>query len=248
MDIKRFYSDKKRLKYNPSKDLKTRSGFRKLLSYDDRFDSVVSVLEDLVSSHDGKLKVLDVGVGDAVYEQRIPKTHRKKMYITGIDISEEQLARSKEYIDKAIALDVDTQRFPFNDGMYDLVIISELLEHIFSPDKVLNEACRVLKKGGRLLLTYPNVGAIQLRSSLLIFGKSPLLNYPENQEHIRFFNRIDIISMLPKMIECQYAGLGSFLFQRFNFPIKIITPRPLQVFGNKYLKRLALGHLLLLKK
>ncbi len=248
MDTNKFYSDKYRLKYNPSKNVDSRKGARKLISYDDRFDEVVKELSNLIDNHEGKVNMLDIGIGDGVYEKLMPKDLRDKAYITAVDISEKQLRRSKSVIDKGVAIDLDSSDLPFADNKFDLVIISELLEHVFNPDKVLRETIRVLKPGGYLLLTYPNAGAIQLRLALLLTGNSPLLNFPENKEHIRFFGHKDIRKMTKSVKEIKYIGLGSFLVQRFNFPYKIITPRCIQVIGNKYMRSFALGHLLVLQK
>jgi len=45
---------------------------------------------------------------------------------------------------------------PFKDNIFDLVTCSEVLEHIAEPKKALKEMYRVLKPGGRLLISTPN--------------------------------------------------------------------------------------------
>ncbi len=49
----------------------------------------------------------------------------------------------------------DAAHLPFRATAFDVVICSELLEHIHNPDRVLSETYRVLKPGGVLLLTVP---------------------------------------------------------------------------------------------
>lgn len=49
----------------------------------------------------------------------------------------------------------DAAAIPFVDACFDAVICSELLEHVFDPIAVLEEAYRVLRKGGILLLCVP---------------------------------------------------------------------------------------------
>ena len=44
---------------------------------------------------------------------------------------------------------------PQKDNSYDAVLCTEVLEHVEYPQKVINELYRVLKKGGKLLLTTP---------------------------------------------------------------------------------------------
>ncbi len=251
MDLTNFYQEKDRLSYNPVNNLSTpRNGLKRLISFDDRFVTVSSYFEELIKkTRKEKAKVLDIGVGDAVYERMISPEVSKKSEFYGIDISKKQLERSKKFLKETKIIDLNIQELPYKNDFFDIVLVSEILEHLFQPDFVLSEAIRTLKKDGYLILTYPNSGSIQLRLSLFFAGYSPLLNYPRNKEHIRFFNRSDILKMLkikPKVV--LYQGLGSFLFGKWNFPIKIITPRLLQVFGNEFLPNLALGNLLILKK
>lgn len=49
----------------------------------------------------------------------------------------------------------DGAALPFGDGSFDAVISAELLEHVPSPERVLREVHRVLRPGGRLLITVP---------------------------------------------------------------------------------------------
>ncbi len=49
----------------------------------------------------------------------------------------------------------DGADLPFPDGVFDAVIISEVLEHVPDPGLVLSEAARVLLPGGRVLITAP---------------------------------------------------------------------------------------------
>jgi SAM-dependent methyltransferase len=49
----------------------------------------------------------------------------------------------------------DACRLPFFDDAFDVIICAEVLEHTRTPELVLNELRRVLKPGGKLLLTAP---------------------------------------------------------------------------------------------
>lgn len=51
----------------------------------------------------------------------------------------------------------DGEIFPFTDQSFDGVVCNQVLEHIFTPDGFLSEIRRVLKPGGKLLLTVPFV-------------------------------------------------------------------------------------------
>ncbi|HXS35856.1 MAG TPA: methyltransferase domain-containing protein [Flavipsychrobacter sp.] len=57
----------------------------------------------------------------------------------------------------ALAADVfyDGNTIPFDNNFFDSVFSSEVLEHVFNPDEILEEIHRVLKPGGCLMLTCP---------------------------------------------------------------------------------------------
>jgi SAM-dependent methyltransferase len=48
-----------------------------------------------------------------------------------------------------------TQTLPFDEGVFDTVILSDVLEHIAEPARLWGEMARVLKPGGRLILNVP---------------------------------------------------------------------------------------------
>lgn len=245
-----FYNAAERLSYHPKKVFYLkRTGLKKLIAFDDRFQEVAKLLIELIGKSSQNMKVLDIGVGDAVYESMIPANLQKKCQFYGVDISPQQIKRAKKYLHEGKVVDLNIQKLPYPKHFFDLIIISEILEHIFSPDEILQNADYVLKPVGFILLTFPNSGALQLRLSLLLTGKSVMLNYPANQQHIRFFTTKDIILMLGKNYQViKQEGLSSFLFDRWNFFAKIPMPRILEVIGNRYLKNLALGSLLLVEK
>lgn len=56
------------------------------------------------------------------------------------------------------AVNIETDIFPFADDTYDLVLCCEILEHLLiNPSHMLYEAHRVLRPGGQILITTPNV-------------------------------------------------------------------------------------------
>ena len=67
----------------------------------------------------------------------------------------------------------DDGGLPLTDSSVDVVIMSELIEHLVDPDGTLDEAWRVLRPGGTLLLSTPNLAAWYNRV-LLRFGIQPL--------------------------------------------------------------------------
>ena len=50
---------------------------------------------------------------------------------------------------------INNSRLPFEGGTFQSVILDNVLEHIASPDDLIKEICRVLKRGGRLVIGVP---------------------------------------------------------------------------------------------
>jgi len=109
-----------------------------------------------VIGESSNLLMLDLGCGKGVYDQALAK---RGMRIIGIDFDAQSLAFCKvknafggEYL-RGVA-----ESLPFNSGIFDAVIVIEVLEHVFDFEKTIVEISRVLKPGGILLSTVPNRG------------------------------------------------------------------------------------------
>jgi SAM-dependent methyltransferase len=263
-----FY-DQQSQKYSPSKTIKLhRHGLKKLFSFDDRFLAVVNKLAEQIQNFNQKkpcppkpswppklqqrrrrrrIKILDVGCGDGFYEKELLKQGIKNCQFYGVDLSPKQLQKVKKIFYQTNQLNIDSQKLPFPNNFFDMVILSEILEHLLYPQPALNEAQRVLKKGGLLFLTVPNVAALQIRFSLFFTGCSPLINYPQNEQHIRFFTIKDIEKLI-SMKKIYQTGVGSLFFDRWNFPFRLPTPRFLQIFINRFFPNLSLGLLFVFQK
>ncbi len=92
-------------------------------------------------------ELLDVGCGSKPYASLFSVQH----YV-GLEYDSPANRR------RAIA-DVyyDGGRFPFEDARFDCVVASQVFEHVFNPEGFLAEIHRVLRPGGKLLLSVPFV-------------------------------------------------------------------------------------------
>ena len=65
--------------------------------------------------------------------------------------------------------DAEKDRFPYDDGQFSTVLCCELIEHLFEdPMHLMSEVNRILKPGGHLVLTTPNVAALRGISAILL--------------------------------------------------------------------------------
>lgn len=100
--------------------------------------------------------ILDMGCGEGTRLSFIPGSPDKKL---GVDISKVAIKMAKKKYQKISFICADLEKLPFPDEKFDLVYSFYVLEHLSSPQEVLNEAKRVLRKDGALILVAPNYGA-----------------------------------------------------------------------------------------
>lgn len=62
------------------------------------------------------------------------------------------------------------QKLPYDDGEFDVVVCVEGLEHIENPANAIREFSRLLKKGGTLIVSVPNIMNIEERLKWLVNG------------------------------------------------------------------------------
>ncbi|HEV3309645.1 MAG TPA: methyltransferase domain-containing protein, partial [Chloroflexota bacterium] len=64
--------------------------------------------------------------------------------------------------------DAEKDNWPYSDASFDTVLCCELIEHLFTdPMHMMSEINRVLKPGGHLLITTPNLGSLRAISAIL---------------------------------------------------------------------------------
>ncbi|MFD7815509.1 class I SAM-dependent methyltransferase [Streptomyces sp. NPDC059785] len=122
----------------------------------------------------GPRTVLDLGCGDgtaAATAAPLLAGHR----IVGVDWSQDALRRAHARLPYAVRGELGDGGLPFATGSADAVLFSEVLEHLVDPDAALDEIRRVLRPGGHLMLSTPNLAAWYNRV-LLAAGVQPVFS------------------------------------------------------------------------
>jgi SAM-dependent methyltransferase len=97
-------------------------------------------------------KVLDVGCGDGFILKPLVGHHE----VHGVDISEIAVGQANAAGVKAKKHDLEDP-LPYENATFDAIFCGETIEHQVDTDWLLSEINRVLKPGGHLVLTYPNI-------------------------------------------------------------------------------------------
>ncbi|MGI5454535.1 class I SAM-dependent methyltransferase [Streptomyces sp. CA-249302] len=122
----------------------------------------------------GSRTVLDVGCGDgtaAAVAAPLLTGHR----VVGVDWSQDALQRARAHLSYPIRGELTGGGLPFRSGCADAVLFSEVIEHLVDPDSALDEIRRVLRPGGHLMLSTPNLAAWYNRA-LLAAGVQPVFS------------------------------------------------------------------------
>ncbi|CUH88280.1 Demethylmenaquinone methyltransferase [Phaeobacter sp. CECT 5382] len=125
--------------------------------YDKTFGAVTSAgrrrTVGFINDHGGS--VLEVGVGTGL---SLPH-YKAGVTITGIDFSEDMLAKARQRVAEkslgnvAALLQMDARQLDFADNSFDTIAAMHVLSVVPEPERVMSEIARVLKPGGKVVIS-----------------------------------------------------------------------------------------------
>jgi len=145
----------------------------------DRRDKTFPLVENVKGE-----KILDVGCATGFIGEKLRKQGN---YVIGLDVSKKDIQKAKKVLDQAYVIDLESEEIPNFRTEFDLILITEVIEHLFEPEKVIMKLMTVLKQNGKMLISTPNFLHLYNRYNMLM-GK---FEYVEetviNKSHIHFF-------------------------------------------------------------
>jgi SAM-dependent methyltransferase len=133
-------------------------------------DAALQAIRDLPDFR--SLSYLELGCGDGFILEKLHEEKVKAARGTTYRDRRVDYIRSRDYpehlqVDGGIDLN---RPLPYADGEFDVVYSTEVIEHVESHRNFLTQAARVLKPGGWLVLTSPNVHRILSRINFALSG------------------------------------------------------------------------------
>jgi ubiquinone/menaquinone biosynthesis C-methylase UbiE len=136
-------------------------------------------------------RVLDLGCGLGDFTAALAA---HGAWPIGCDVAQEPLRRARQRYGE-LQFTRSGATLPFADGSFDVVWMGEVLEHVQDGLGLLAEVGRVLRPGGRLLISTPDHGALRR----LWFGLSARAferAFDPRSDHVRFFTARSLRGLL----------------------------------------------------
>jgi len=95
---------------------------------------------------------LDMGSGEGELSAALARDHR----VEGFDHSISAVRQARKLVPQAHFIVADAHDPPYDDEQFDSVVLGNLFEHVESPCQLLRAARRLLRPGGRLVMSTPS--------------------------------------------------------------------------------------------
>lgn len=143
-------------------------------------------------------RALDIGCGAGLLGSQL-REQFPGCQTTGVEPHSERASLALGRFDEVITGSIDDPetllqlraRAPF-----DLIICADVLEHLVSPEKTLNELGNLLSSNGHLISSLPNVRHMSTFVDLYLLGTWPQRDRGiHDRTHLHFYARRDILSL-----------------------------------------------------
>lgn len=129
--------------------------------------------------------ILEVGCAAGMTGRELKK--RPGTFVAGIELNAKAAEAAKAVLDDVLQGNIEEIDLPYSDASFDCVLFADVLEHLVDPLSALLKVRRLLKKGGTVVASIPNVqfhGVIQrLIEGNWTYEKEGILD----ETHLRFF-------------------------------------------------------------
>ena len=125
------------------------------------------------------------------------KSSGRCQWAGGIELFHDAADAARKNIDFVLEGSVENIELPFEEQSMDVILCLDVLEHLVDPWKVVHRLHVLLKPGGVLVCSIPNIRYFRVVLSLLICGK---WEYSESgildKTHLRFFTKKTAIELV----------------------------------------------------
>jgi len=193
----------------------------------DYFSNIRKDLINLIDANAKDLKILEVGAayGETLYYL---KQNGIAAEVVGVDIFEDTKNKQNyKPLDRFIFGDIEKIELPEYIQHFDLILLPDVLEHLFEPKSVLETLKKYLKEDGKIIVSMPNIRYYSALYKIVFKGdfkyeESGIFDYT----HVRFYCRKNIQELLEtagyKVIK-QESSIKNYQGKSLSKLINLIT-------------------------
>jgi SAM-dependent methyltransferase len=157
-----------------------------------------------------KGKLLDFGAAAGAYSLEL---YHAGYDVTGADVTDEFKYRDKIHFVRLTG----EGPLPFEDNFFDYVLLAEVVEHLKDPYGLMTELVRILKKGGKLVLSTPNILNLRSRFRFLFEGAFDYFREPP-LDHVGHYTKTGMSISQVHVMPWRYHEL-EFLLDECGFAV-----------------------------
>lgn len=146
---------------------------------------------------DPSARILEIGCGSGDTGALALAGGKAGTYV-GVDISARAAEKARRILTDVVVGDVERMELPWAAASFDAVILSEVLEHLVEPWDVVRRMAKLMRPGGVMLASSPNVAHYHVIASLLR-GRFDLSDQGTfDRTHMRWFTPHTYAAMFEK--------------------------------------------------
>ena len=171
-------------------------------------------------------KILDIGCGTGSFLYQCEKRFRD-FELHGFEYDGRLINQATKNLKKSMISQGNAEKISHEDAYFDVVTTFQVIEHIYNPEQMIAEIYRILKPGGLLLITTPNLNGL----GRLISGDK-WSGYRDDHVSLKGCEEWDIAI---KKIGFERLSMGSTFFSGIKLfkyvPFSILNNFLLVIFG-----------------
>jgi len=162
--------------------------------FDEYFSTSNQAVAEKIPQHPGR--ILDIGCAEGALAEQVMREKQPEAY-DGIEVLAHVAEKAKTILTRVYVGSAEQIVPELTSQSYDWVIMADSLEHMVDPWEMLRQVTRLLKPGGRLMLSIPNVRNLNVIIDLFLRGRWTYKPWGiMDQGHLRFFTRSSLQDLL----------------------------------------------------